>query len=82
MGENKSNTKPRASSGSYRVVGTDTFPWPNEEYPIGDYPDLESAMEAGQKERQDMTVVRIYDQGGTLVAYARGPGKDWSLTSD
>jgi hypothetical protein len=79
MGKDDSTLEPKPSSGPYRVIGTDTFPWPNEDYGVGEYPDLDSAMEAAQNERQDMTVVRIYDEAGRLVAYARGPGKDWSL---
>jgi len=63
--------------GHYRVIGTDTFPWPNEDYHVGDYRTLSAAKRAGQKERQEMTVIRIYDSSGTLVASASGPGNEW-----
>ncbi len=68
-------------AGHFRVIGCDTFPWPPEDYYVGDYPDFESAMAAAQQERQDMTTVSIYDDRGRLVCHGSGPGGDWSMAT-
>jgi hypothetical protein len=60
----------KAPKGSFRVIGKDTFPLPPEEYLVGDFPDLASAMKMSQEVlNRPMYEVYIYDDTGADVSY-------------
>ena len=60
----------QAKSGKYLVIGTDTFPWPHEDYALGEYSTLEKAKRVAKAEERrggSMTCVSIYDDSGELL---------------
>jgi len=56
-----------APTGRYRVIGTDTFSWPHDDYWVGDYADLLRAKELGKSNAQPMNPVAVYDEGGKRI---------------
>jgi hypothetical protein len=61
---NESNNAP---TGQYRVIGTDEFPWPHEDYWIGDCADLPQAKELAGSHVQAMNSAAVYDENGDRV---------------
>jgi hypothetical protein len=61
----------KAPKGQYRMIGTDTFPWPHEDYWIGDFASLPEAKELANTRSESMNVVAVYDENGTLLFPAR-----------
>ena len=60
-------TKAQAPENKYRVIGTDHFPWPPEDYFVGDYDSLQEARDAVEEESGSMTTAAIYDDQGTRL---------------
>lgn len=58
----------KAPKGQFRVVGTDYFTWPHEDFLAGDFPTVEEARQRANKlNRQDMSGAQIYDDMGREV---------------
>ena len=57
----------KAPKGKFRVVAEDTFPWPPEEYLVGDFSTLKQAKKAADKERGPFSVAAIFDEIGKRV---------------
>ena len=57
----------KAPTGMYRVIGTDDFPFPPEDYWIGDFADLNEAKNLASARTQPMNSVHIYDEKGKVM---------------
>jgi hypothetical protein len=57
----------RSLEGQFRVIGTDTFSWPHEDYWVGDYSDLLHAKELAHSRAQGMSPLAVYDEDGKLL---------------
>lgn len=53
---------------TYTVKGIDNFPWPPEEFEVGDYATLEEASAKAKAGVDEMTPTFVYDEAGQLVA--------------
>jgi hypothetical protein len=56
-----------APKGKYRVVGTDSFSWPHDDYWVGDCADLPHARKLANSHVQAMTPATVYDENGKLL---------------
>jgi hypothetical protein len=61
------NQSKNAPKGKYRVIGTDSFPWPHEDYWIGDSAGFPQAKKLASSHVKEMNSVAIYDEIGKLV---------------
>jgi len=60
----------QATPGKYRVVATDTLPWPYESSVLGEYSSLKDAKRAADAECKrggSMTYLSIYDDQRELI---------------
>ena len=71
----------KAPPNKYRVVGIDTFPWPWEEYLIGDFDTLEEAKQAANEHGGVMSLANVYGEGGAPPLYQTGTQQDSKATS-
>ena len=65
-----------APKGKYRVVGTDEFPWPPEDYWVGDCADLTVAKQLANSHVQEMASAAVYDENGKRVFTGRIDGPE------
>jgi len=61
----------KAPKGQYRMIGTDTFSWPHEDYWIGDFASLPGAKEYASSHSESRNSVAVYDENGKLMFPAR-----------
>jgi hypothetical protein len=57
----------KAPAKHFRVIGVDTFPWPQEEYLVGDFSDLETAK--AQEKTSPLITVMVFDDEGKRFRY-------------
>lgn len=65
------NGSNKAPKGQYRVIGTDTFSWPHEDYWIADCATLPQAKELASSRSESMNDVAVYDENGKLLFPSR-----------
>lgn len=56
----------RAPSGQFRVIACDTFEGPFADSLVGDFPDLQNAIQAAKDELSAMVAVYVYDDQGAV----------------
>jgi hypothetical protein len=54
----------KAPKGMHRVIGCDDFPFPPEDYWIGDYADLDEARDLAKTRTESMNSVHLYEKRG------------------
>ena len=64
------NGSNKAPKNRFRVIGSDTFPWPHEDYWIGDVADLSQAKELAKAEARSMNSILVFDEAGKVVFVA------------
>jgi hypothetical protein len=54
----------KAPAEQFRVIATDCFPWPHEDFFVGDFPDLAAAKIKRNSLIDDLTIARVYNDKG------------------
>ena len=55
-----------AANGQFRVIACDTFEGPFADYLVGEFADLQDAIQAAKDELSAMVAVYVYDDQGVL----------------
>ena len=55
-----------APSGQFRAIACDMFEGPFADYLVGDFPDLQEAIQAAKDELSAMVAVYVYDDQGAV----------------